>query len=344
VRLAGFRFSGGVAHLEIIRPGTNGRSRLRKTLRGVTKSEALAAWASLRHPETFSNIKTPSGTVPTTAHPFLGACLSSFIEGFDVYAGLAPKTVKTMTSMINLHIKPGLGHVKLGDIDTEALETFRAALRVKNAVYKNNIMRVVGKLLRLAVRKGVLSRCPEMPRPLRETRLRLEFSDDERKALLAAVQGLFPHAYGLFLAAFETGLSKCDLLTLRWDQVYLSEGVILRERAKTGVISRIPLSQACRVALESLQGRDGIVFRTPRGFAFSEVVVNRYFAAAKLKAGITRRVRFHDIRHSFGSRLASAGVPLLFIRDAMGHSDAKTTLRYARVDSSASKAILAALD
>ena len=270
--------------------------------------------------------------------------LSTFIQQTDIYAGLGTKTVKGMKSMVTLHIIPGLGRLALDELDTERLAAFRSCLKVKTPIYRNNIMRVLGKLLRLAVRKGMLSRCPEMPRPLREARLRLEFSDNERLALLSAVQVLYPHAYPLFLSAFETGLSKCDLLTLTWDQVHMEEGVILRERAKTGVTSRVPISSACRSALESLEGREGLVFKTPRVCGFSEVVVNKYFKAAKLKAGITRRARFHDVRHSFGSRLASAGVPLLFIRDAMGHSDAKTTLRYARVDQNASKAILAALD
>ena len=267
MKLAGFRFSGGVARLEIIRPGTSGRVRLRKTLRGVTKSEALAAWASLRHPETLSSVKDPDGTQPTTAHPVSGMRLASLIERFDVYSGLGLKTVKTMTSMVNLHIHPGLGRVNLDDIDTERLEAFRSSLRVKTPIYTNNIMRVVGKLLRLAVRRGVLSRCPEMPRPLREARLRLEFSEAERKDLLSAFQGMYPHAYPLFVAAFETGLSKCDLLTLTWNQVHLAEGVILRERAKTGVTSRIPISQVEGLRHPSLLRRLLTVSTTESGSA-----------------------------------------------------------------------------
>jgi integrase len=225
--------------------------------------------------------------------------------------------------MIERHVLPGLGHVEVASVDTRTLERFRTGLKIKSPVYRNNVMRVVRKLLHLAGTR------PTMPRPLREVPLRLEFSDTERKALLAAIE---PRLHGLFTLAFETGLSKSDLLYLRWSDIRLKEGLIIRERQKTGVAARIPISSAARFALLAARSRSGLVFTTAQGRPFAESVVNRAFKSAKIKAKITRRARFHDIRHSFGSRLASAGVPLLVIRDCMGHSDSRTTLRYARVD------------
>ena len=48
-----------------------------------------------------------------------------------------------------------------------------------------------------------------------------------------------------------------------------------------------------------------------------------------LRAGGVRQVRFHDLRHTFGTRMAAAGVPMRTLQDWMGHRDFKTTLIYA---------------
>ena len=52
------------------------------------------------------------------------------------------------------------------------------------------------------------------------------------------------------------------------------------------------------------------------------------FKAALRRAGV-RRVRFHDLRHTFGTRMAAAGVPMRTLQGWMGHRDFKTTLIYA---------------
>jgi integrase len=48
-----------------------------------------------------------------------------------------------------------------------------------------------------------------------------------------------------------------------------------------------------------------------------------------LKAAEVRSVRFHDLRHTFGTRMAAQGVPMRTLQEMMGHRDFKTTLIYA---------------
>jgi integrase len=72
--------------------------------------------------------------------------------------------------------------------------------------------------------------------------------------------------------------------------------------------------------------------------------VNRYFRKAKAIAGISRPFRFHDLRHTFASRLASAGVSIQVIAKALGHSNTAMAERYARPDEAALRSIAAALD
>jgi integrase len=56
-------------------------------------------------------------------------------------------------------------------------------------------------------------------------------------------------------------------------------------------------------------------------------LVHRFKRA--LRAGGVREVRFHDLRHTFGTRMAAAGVPMRTLQEWMGHRDFKTTLIYA---------------
>src|SRR6185312_512997 len=55
--------------------------------------------------------------------------------------------------------------------------------------------------------------------------------------------------------------------------------------------------------------------------------VSRRFKRTLKRAGV-REVRFHDLRHTFGTRCAAAGVPLRTLQAWMGHADIKTTMVY----------------
>lgn len=86
------------------------------------------------------------------------------------------------------------------------------------------------------------------------------------------------------------------------------------------------------------------VFLTEDGQPYSVSTINRYFRKAKELAGIARRFRFHDLRHSFASLLASKGVSIQVIARALGHSSSSMAERYARPNEEAMKSILSALD
>lgn len=152
----------------------------------------------------------------------------------------------------------------------------------------------------------------------------------------------------LFVLGLETGIAQGDLIRLRWSNVFRKEGFIRVRRKKTKREAVIPISNACEKALEVCSRKrvlgNEFVFLTDRGRPFSVAVVNRYFKRAKSIAGITRRFRFHDLRHSFGSGLASKSVSLQHIQMALGHADLASTQRYARPSEESLKAIRKALD
>jgi integrase len=79
----------------------------------------------------------------------------------------------------------------------------------------------------------------------------------------------------------------------------------------------------------TFQADDDPVFAHPAtGLALDRHEVSRRFKVALKRAGV-REVRFHDLRHTFGTRMAAAGVPMRTLQEWMGHADIKTTLIYA---------------
>ncbi|HVR40758.1 MAG TPA: tyrosine-type recombinase/integrase [Thermoanaerobaculia bacterium] len=150
-----------------------------------------------------------------------------------------------------------------------------------------------------------------------------------------------------FIVALETGLRVwSDLRNLRWADVDLAGGTIRVATRKTGNEAVIALSGECRRALFRFRREHvtDLVFVDQGGKRFSESRIRRSFLLAKTLAGITRRFRPHDLRHTFGCRLASRGVSLQLIARSLGHTSTTMAERYARPSKEAMHAVAKALD
>src|SRR5205807_863451 len=92
------------------------------------------------------------------------------------------------------------------------------------------------------------------------------------------------------------------------DTIDLREGWIRLRMEKTEFEATVPISRTCHDALMECRRRTAgaRVFVDEHGRAISETRVRRTYALAKKLAGITRRCRFHDLRHTFASRLVSS--------------------------------------
>jgi site-specific recombinase XerD len=108
----------------------------------------------------------------------------------------------------------------------------------------------------------------------------------------------------------------------------------------------LPIVPKVRAALDICRKRQvmsAYVLLTPDGKPYSESTIKRYFKTAKAIAGITRRFRFHDQRHTFASLLASKGISSFVLRDLLGHSSVTTTQRYCRPSTEVFEAVTKAL-
>jgi site-specific recombinase XerD len=138
----------------------------------------------------------------------------------------------------------------------------------------------------------------------------------------------------LFLGAIDLGLRETDLRLLKHSMVDLTSGVVEVVVMKTGKTATIALSDRLRDTIEEAVSQPIVnseyVFTTESGRPYSDSTLRKYYAIAKHLAGITRRCRLNDLRHTFASNLASDGVSLLIIRDGLGHTTTRMSERYAK--------------
>lgn len=150
----------------------------------------------------------------------------------------------------------------------------------------------------------------------------------------------------VILAAAMTGIRQSELLGLRWKHVdWSAQRLRVRNACVRGEHSEqgksdlstprsVPLADRLvgeldRWSKQSLYtGPDDLVFAHPQsGKPLDRTKVTRRFKQACGDAGL-EPIRFHDLRHTFATRLAASGTPLRTIQEFLGHADAKTTQIY----------------
>jgi integrase len=160
----------------------------------------------------------------------------------------------------------------------------------------------------------------------------------------------------LYLTAAMTGLRQGELLGSRWRDVDWAAQKVRVVRPYVRGTFRTPKSRlsaravpmADRVGQDldllfqasAYQAEDDLMFGHPHtGHPLERGQVSKRFKRALKRAGV-REVRFHDLRHTFGTRCAAAGVPLRTLQAWMGHADIKTTMIYTHYAPGANEAEL----
>jgi integrase len=148
------------------------------------------------------------------------------------------------------------------------------------------------------------------------------------------------------LAAAMTGLRQSELLGLRWRHVdWVAQRIRPRntyvrgehsEEGKSDLSTKRSVPMADRLAREldgwskrtEFRADKDLVFGHPQtGNALDRSKVTKRFQEACVDAKV-QPIRFHDLRHTFGTRLAASGRPMRMIQEFMGHADSKTTQIY----------------
>jgi integrase len=265
--------------------------------------------------------------------------------------------------MQRVHISPAIGTRRVDSVTHRDIEKLARSMLAKGSAPKTvrNVMTFLHSVFLLAMRNGWTSLNPVVgaARPKRpragDANPDLQFlTMGELDAVIATIPDLVvdrevfgPVLRVLILTAGTTGIRQSELLGLRWRDVDMAAQRIRVRNAwvrgehsgegKSDLSTRrsVPMSDrlVCELKkwrLRTVYGDDeDLVFAHPDlGTPLDRTKTTRRFQAACVAAGV-RRVRFHDLRHTFATRLAARGVPLRTIQEYLGHADLKTTQIYA---------------
>jgi integrase len=236
---------------------------------------------------------------------------------------------------------PAFGSLALKDVTTEAIERwlagYQGSARSRNKLFIE-MHGILGRARKVyGLRENAAADVEKFQaRPSGDIQV---FSPEEVWVLVRAVGSEQDGA--LFLTAAFTGLRMGELLAVRWRDVDFP-GNVVRVRAssylgqlttsKSGKVRAVPMAPAVAAALAPLSrrehrtGDDDLVFAGVTGGFLDGSALRRRYKAALAAAGL-RPLRFHDLRHTFGTRMI-AKADIRRVQEWMGHADVQTTMRY----------------
>ena len=252
-----------------------------------------------------------------------------------------PSTVAGYKAIVRSQLLPAFGETPVESITPAMVETWLASVkgaastRTKALVLMHGIFQRARKVWGLPVNPVA---DVEKPPLMRSGDIDV-FSPEEVWALVRAAASEQDAA--IFLTAAFTGLRRGELLALRWRDVDFA-GSVIRVRGnyaggqlttpKSGRVRSIPMAPDVAEALAKLGRRehftsdDDLVFVGEWGSYLDGSALRRRYDAALKRAGL-RQLRFHDLRHVFGTRMI-ARADIRRVQEWMGHADIQTTMKY----------------
>ncbi len=312
---------------------------------GLTKSQAERELRRLREVD---GTRSTSGRERVTME-VAGAELCRRLE----LKGRKKSHRMTVASDLRNHVVAFFGSMTLDRMVPEDIERYVASKRKTLAIKTvRNHVGTMHSVFEVGMRKGWCVRNPVKlaDRPvIKKTETRIQFLDQaEVEKLLATPYP--PDAFGaieptLYLTAAMTGLRQGELIGLRWRDVDFDARKIrvvspyvrgeFGDPKSAGSGRSVPMAERVAVALRELRQRSAyahdrdLVFCHPEtGHPLDRSKLVRRFKQALGRAGV-HQITFHELRHTFGTRMAAAGVPMRTLQHWLGHADAKTTQIYA---------------
>jgi integrase len=311
---------------------------LSEVLKAETKFKALRTSISRESPKNDQTIQ--SEQPPTTLDAI-------WIQWQANAQARGKKTLKSDVQRYRDHIQPSLGAMETTDIKPVHIQMIVDECLTTKGLAPSTVVQVFALIRAMLNYADRMDMTPDSYRnPCRKVRLPRFDNRVENPLTPEDFQNLeslcksWPNQYTarVILFALYTGRRMGEVLKVEWADVDLLGGMVTfkAENTKSGKRQSVPLNDRAKSVLtaarESVPRNCRWVFPTQSTNRFY-VGFHRDWQVLRRKANLSRHYRFHDLRHSFASRLVSRGVSLYMVKELLGHADIKTTMRYAHIDS-----------
>lgn len=256
-------------------------------------------------------------------------------------------TAYSYESMIRVHCLPVVGQKPLHEIGMKEANLILMNLRTKgnNAQGINHIITVLKQILKDAEREGVIERSglTHLKRLKVSDNVWAYWEEMEINRFFLKIKDL--PLYPLLATAIYTGMRRGELGGLKWDCVDFARNQIivkrvrdrngLRDTTKTGKSRLVPINPSLYPILLGLWNKrtddTQLVFTKENGMDLDAHHLGRDFDTYQKKVPGLKRIRFHDLRHTFASQFVMKGGNIYTLREILGHTDVKMTQRYAHL-------------
>jgi len=276
-----------------------------------------------------------------------------YVRHLDEVMQRKPSTIQDYRIILGRHLGPYFGSMQIGKLAPSDIAAYIAAKRRAGLAIKTitNHLNLAHGVFAFALRRGWVVRNPvamtdRPPTPPTDPDIRFLDREELEALLRAAADDLLgPTDRVLWLTAATTGLRQGELAGLRWRDVDWTARLVRVRRSysrgqwttpKSRRASRaVPMADRVAAELERHFGRsaythdDDLVFCHPETGRLYDASKSRVRFKAALKRAGLRALRFHDLRHTYGTLMAAAGTPLRTLQGWLGHRDYKTTEIYA---------------
>lgn len=231
---------------------------------------------------------------------------------------------------------------KLCDITPVMVEQYRKKRRSEYKDQKsekpianttiNREVEILRKMFNIAIDNEWCDKNPASSKVVKKLKeeniLERYLSVEEEASLFAQCIGEHSYMKPILICALNTGMRKSEILGLKWNCVNMKERFMTLLHTKSGKKRKIIINSKLMPVLEELKEVKccDYVFSNP-------TTQNRYFDLKRSFDSICKKanienLRFHDLRHTAGTRMVAAGIDLVVVQDILGHADIKTTMRY----------------
>lgn len=241
------------------------------------------------------------------------------------------------------HRSPSLSRKTVGEF-SEAYEersTKGKAIPLIKPRTVKDILRVLHGVLRFGVDRKRISQMPLFPKPPKaEVALPVFLNFDEERRLYEAART--PEERFAMMVAVRTGMRQGEQMAAKWADIDWANNRIniVRAAKKDGTVGvtkgkkqrSVDLEEPFMLELKKHRTLCELLTPSPEsGLMLTNKHCRVMLAQAVKRAGITKEICWHDLRHTFGSQRAMTGIPLRRIQKLMGHASITTTEIYAHL-------------